>query len=144
MSCKFFIFQPGLWIGEGKIKFSHSPQELRFFTKWTISPEIEGKIHAFQQVEMEHSPEQIRNHFLFSDLSETYFAVQLESEDMGLIEGKGIIKPSTLTWKFERENFEGSESYQLNPDNDELLLSAEYIHDGFSTFIQGRLWRKST
>lgn len=143
MNYPLFIFQPGLWVGEGKIRFSNSQEELRFFTKWTISDEIDQKIHAFQQVEMECAPEQVRNHFLFSDMTETSFSIQLENEAMGIVSGSGIITPSTISWVFKEEDFEGSESYSLVPDKEEYLLNAEYVHDDFLTMVEGRIWKKS-
>jgi hypothetical protein len=140
-----FIFKPGLWIGEGKLSFNISKEELRFYTKWTISSALDHTIHAFQQVEMESAPEQVRNHFRFSQITDAGFVVELENESMGLVHGTGVIDPNKIGWEFHLEGFEGFEMYSLMPEKEEYALHAEYTPGNhFRTIIHGRIWQKTS
>ena len=38
-----FLFEPGLWIGEGHVQFSSSPEQVKFYTRWKIPKIIEKK-----------------------------------------------------------------------------------------------------
>jgi len=143
METHHFIFRPGLWIGEGKLSFNISPEELRFYTRWTISSEREGAIHAFQQVEMESAPEQVKNNFRFSKFTEKTFFVELENESMGIIQGTGVIDTNKMGWEFHLEGFEGFEMYSLIPEKEEFALHAEYSPGSqLRTIIRGRIWQK--
>ncbi|MBS4168229.1 hypothetical protein [Parachlamydia sp. AcF125] len=146
MSQQLFIFQPGLWIGEGTLSFNASSEKLRFFTKWTVSPLVQEEIHAFQQVEMESSPEQMRNHFRFFEITPTTFSVELENEAMGKVTGRGLIEPGKIAWEFRNNPLEGFEVYALNLEKqDEYHLHAEFSSTAeFRTIIKGRIWKKTT
>lgn len=136
-----FIFQPGRWIGSGKISFSASPEQIRFYTSWELDNLQEGMICARQRVEMDAS-EEVSNRFTFYDISAEKFKLSLESELIGMINGHGIIDKTTIAWEFRGGGgIEGFEVYELQ-DSGDYLLHAEYSSDLFRTIIDGRIWRK--
>lgn len=141
-----FIFNPGVWIGEGKITFSTSPENIHFYTKWIIE-DFDKKIGYVcqQQVEMQGVNESVFNNLVFSDVTADAFIVTLENELMGTIFGKGIIDATTIAWEYRQGNdFEGFEVYELQ-DNGDYMLHAEYSSpDQYRTIIDGRIWQKTS
>ena len=141
-----FIFSSGLWIGEGKITFSASPNHLRFYTKWDIKPmDKAGAIQCMQQVEMEGGEERVLNQFICSDLQPEAFKIILRNELLGEAVGKGIVDAKTIAWEFRGDpDFEGIEVYELQ-ENGDYMLHAEYTSsEDFRTIVDGRIWKKST
>lgn len=145
-----FIFEPGQWIGEGRVRFSSSPDEIKFYTKWNIPDVKTGgtstdrqTIYCFQQVEMRGTNEQVLNQFCFSEITPLGFLIELENELVGKVRGKGVIEPKTIAWEFRgHSNFEGFEVYELL-ENGDYMLHAEYSSlDQFRTIIDGRIWKK--
>lgn len=138
-----FIFKPGLWIGEGKVTFSASPETVRFYTKWTVEEEKNKMIACQQHVEMEGGESNVYNTFVFSNLLPNSFSVELTSEMLGTAQGKGIIDEKTIAWEFRgHPEFEGFEVYELQ-DNGDFMLHAEYASiDQIRTIIDGRIWKK--
>lgn len=140
-----FIFNDGIWIGEGKITFNTSPEFIKFYTKWQISPIENGIIKAIQIVEMQGIEEHVVNHFTFKDITPTNFSLSLESESMGKVFGTGVINPTVLAWEL-RENYplDGFEVYELQ-ENGDYALHAEYSSpDRFRTIIDGLVWKKGS
>ncbi|MEC7839176.1 MAG: hypothetical protein VX777_03955 [Chlamydiota bacterium] len=139
-----FLFQPGNWIGEGKVSFSASPDELRFFTRWVINVTEDDKIQCKQTVEIQGVGEHVINSFVISDVQSNSFAIELQNEMLEKVKGEGIIDPKRIAWEFrQHETFEGFEVYQLSDDG-EYTFHAEYSSpDQFRTIIDGRIWRKT-
>jgi len=139
-----FIFKPGLWIGEGKVTFSASPERVRFYTKWTIEKETDDEVVCQQHVEMEGGESNVYNTFVFSNIQKDSFNVELSSEILGSVQGKGLIDKKTIAWEFrDHPEFQGFEVYELQ-DNGDFMLHAEYSStDQIRTIIDGRLWKKA-
>lgn len=141
-----FIFTPGIWIGEGKITFSTSPESIHFYTKWMIDQDMEKHVCSCQQqVEMRGVDENVFNSLTFFDITSTSFMVGLENELIGKVLGKGVIDEKTIAWEYRQgTDFEGFEVYELQ-DNGDYMLHAEYSSpDQYRTIIDGRIWKKST
>lgn len=140
-----FIFNPGIWVGEGKITFSTSPENIHFYTKWTIEKNDETKGYVCeQQVEMQGMNESVFNHLVIFDVTEESFKIKLENDLIGKVSGQGIIDPKTIAWEYMGEEFEGFEVYELQ-DNGDYTLHAEYSSsDQYRTIIDGRIWKKSS
>lgn len=141
-----FIFKPGVWIGEGKITFSSSPEFVKFYTKWTMTEEHPGFIQATQTVEMEGVDEHVVNTFTFYDIGQEKFSVLLRNQLIGSLKGTGVIDPTTIAWEFRGvpDSFEGFEVYKLQ-ENGDYSLHAEYTSsDQFRTIIEGLIWKKSS
>jgi hypothetical protein len=137
-----FLFQPGIWIGEGKISFSASHDVVRFFTRWILTPGQES-IAALQEVELHNLQQTSRNKFTFFDFSERHFKVELENIDMGTVTGKGNFTPKTIAW--ELRSFPGSEGFEVYElqDNGEYFFHADYVSsENFRTHVEGKLWKK--
>jgi hypothetical protein len=149
MTQHLFIFQPGLWVGEGKIQFSSSPEQIKFYTKWDIPSKQEEellgtrKISCTQKVEMSGDTEQMTNRFTFAHVTPSGFTLKLENDLVGHVEGQGVIDGKTIAWEFRgHPNFEGFEVYELL-DSGDYMLHAEYSSpDQFRTIIDGRIWKK--
>jgi hypothetical protein len=139
-----FIFQEGIWIGEGKVSFSTSPEHIHFYTKWVIKKNEKNEIHCQQQVEMRGGGDSVFNNFTFSDIKDTSFAVVLENDILGQALGQGVIDERSIAWEFrQHSDFEGFEVYELQ-ENGDFLLHAEYIStDQHRTTIDGRVWKKN-
>lgn len=139
-----FIFKPGLWVGEGKVTFSASPETVRFYTKWTIEKEKDKQIVCQQHVEMEGGDSNVYNTFIFSNLLPTSFSVELVNELLGSVQGKGLIDGKTIAWEFRgHPEFEGFEVYEMQ-DSGDYMLHAEYSSiDQIRTIIDGRIWKKA-
>jgi hypothetical protein len=140
-----FLFEPGTWLGEGKISFSITTEELRFFTRWTVSEtEEEGTYLWTQRVEMAQDGEKIENHFAFTPLKEGIFSVKLENEFIGKAIGKGVFDENKVAWEVTSpESFQGFESY-IKKEAGRFAFHAEYIApDNFRTIINGEIWKKS-
>ncbi len=138
-----FIFKEGVWIGEGKVKFSTSLEQIHFYTKWNINKTDKHEIKAEQQVEMRGGGENVVNYFKFSQIKNSDFTVALENEILGMATGKGVIDDKKIAWEFrEHSDFEGFEVYELQ-ENGDYLLHAEYVStDQHRTTIDGRIWKK--
>lgn len=140
-----FIFSPGIWIGEGKITFSTSPEAIHFYTKWIIE-EFDEKVGYIcrQQVEMLGVDDRVFNNLTFSDVTPQSFIVTLENNLIGRVTGKGIIDVKTIAWEYRSgTDFEGFEVYELQ-DNGDYMMHAEYSSpDQYRTIVDGRIWKKS-
>lgn len=138
-----FIFKPGMWIGEGKVTFSASPEMIRFYTKWIVEEEKDHQIFCRQNVEMEGGESHVSNAFTFSNLQPNAFSILLESDLLGVVQGKGLLDDKTIAWEFRgHPEFEGFEVYELQ-ENGDFLLHAEYsTMDQIRTIIDGRIWKK--
>jgi hypothetical protein len=150
MPKQLFLFNPGNWIGQGKITFSHAPGHLRFYTKWIVHPQKKDAITADQQIEQEGGGELLINTFQLSAITESSFDITLSNALTGVVEGKGLIHEKSIAWEFRRPanftheiHFEGFEVYELQ-ENGDYMLHAEYFSgDQFRTTIDGRIWKKS-
>lgn len=141
-----FLFKPSIWIGEGKITFSSSPDFVKFYTKWQITEEHPGFMHATQTVEMEGIEDHVVNTFTFYEITPDNFSVLLRNQLIGNLKGKGIIDANTIAWEFRgaTDSFEGFEVYKLQ-ENGDYALHAEYTSsDQFRTTIEGLIWKKSS
>lgn len=144
MSTFDFIFKPGIWVGEGKVTFSASPEKVRFYTKWTIEKEVKKTITCQQHVEMEGGESNVYNTFTFSEITPKTFKVELISELLGSVHGTGLIDDKTIAWEFRgHPEFEGFEVYHFQ-ENGDFVLHAEYSSmDQIRTIIDGKVWKKS-
>lgn len=142
MSSLLFILQPGIWIGEGKISFSASPDFIKFYTKWEVKESQPGHIKAKQVVEMQGIDEHVINFFEIREITERSFFVELESEAIGHVTGSGIFDEKMIAWEFRNQDaFEGFEVYELQ-ENGDFLFHAEYASEQFRTLIDGLVWKK--
>lgn len=139
-----FLYTPGVWLGEGVVTFSASPEKVRFYTKWLINNEDEmHQIACEQKVELQGSDENILNDLVFFDITSSKFLVKLENVLFGKVTGKGIIDSKTIAWEYRSPDvMEGYEVYELQ-DNGDYLFHAEYAADQFRTIIDGRIWKKA-
>lgn len=144
MAQHVFILVPGKWVGEGKIAFSASSENLHFYTRWLVGNSDRGEIACTQEVEMPGNDPNMLNNLLFSGFTATSFAVDLENDILGKVTGSGIIDDKTIAWEYHgREGLEGFEVYELQ-ENGDYKLHAEYSSpDQFRTIIDGRIWKKS-
>lgn len=145
MSQHEFLFNPGNWIGEGKVAFSASPETLHFYTKWTVEKADTHGIRSSQIVEIQGSDPSMHNAFVLTNITPNSFAIDLENDILGKVHGTGVIDGKTIAWEFHgHDGLEGFEVYELQ-DNGDYMLHAEYSSpDQFRTVIDGRIWKKLT
>ncbi len=140
-----FILSPGSWLGEGTIKFTESPEELKFYCRWTVSPERDGMIDCLQEIEIEGVPERMENNLLFSEIGEEKFRVILCNAVLGEVEGNGVIDDQVIGWEFRDrgdDGFEGFEVYERRGDETYSLRAEWASIDQLRTVVKGQIWRK--
>lgn len=140
-----FILKPSSWTGEGIITLNMVEEELSFFTKWSIKDrDFGGKIQSTQEIQIAGISENMRNELTFYDFSTKTFIVEMENMNIGRIVGSGVYDEKCIAWEFRENemNFEGFESYYLQPDGS-YKMHAEYVtSDQFRTQIHGSIWLK--
>ncbi|MCK4934971.1 MAG: hypothetical protein KAR79_05230 [Simkaniaceae bacterium] len=141
-----FIFKPGVWLGEGKIKLSMVQEKLSFHTKWKIMPQDDtGYIECLQEIHISGISDVMINQFILYDILQKDFCIELENQTMGKVVGKGLLNPQRIAWEFRLGHlgFEGFECYELQED-ETYLMHAEYAtNDDFRTEIHGKIWKKT-
>ena len=139
-----FILNPNNWIGEGTITLNMVEEELAFYTKWQVqTPDFAGKIVSSQELQITGIAENMRNELTFYDFTDKNFTVEMENSNIGRVVGNGVYDDKLIAWEFRSHelNFEGFESYYLQPDGS-YLMHVEYVtSDQFRTQIEGRLWK---
>jgi hypothetical protein len=143
-----FLFTKGYWIGEGRVTFNASPDILKFYTRWVISPQFSPSksietVSCFQEVEMQGTEEHIKNQFNLFNVSADAFIIELENDLIGRVSGTGLFDAKKIAWEFKAHpTFEGFEVYELQ-ENGDYLFHAEYVSpDQFRSVIDGRIWLK--
>lgn len=138
-----FLLIPGIWLGQGVIKIAGVEERLRYYTRWKVSAAVEGVIFCTQEVEVQGVSEKKSNLYLFSDVKNSSFYLELDSESLGKIGGKGVIKEKVIAWELHgsHEQCEGFEIFELVSE-DRYSTHAEFGSDKQeNTVIQGLLWR---
>lgn len=150
MKTKHFIFDPGTWIGEGDISFSTSEQKIHFYTKWTIKALEDEGILCEQQVERQDGCDRFFNKFLFSNISEKDFVVEITNDNVTKGNGVGVFNEHNIGWDFPAQSgiddeyhFEGYEIYHLKSDSTYEIHGEYFSGNSFKTIIKGKLWKKS-
>jgi hypothetical protein len=146
-----FIMIPGEWLGEGKISFSASDDEMNFYTRWQVSKNGDESLgvrnlRCTQEVEMQGgADEKMFNRFHFTEIGTKEFKVLLENDQIGSVFGEGILENGKIAWEFRgNPNIEGFEVYELQ-ENGEYSFHAEYISsEGYRSIIDGRIWKKAS
>ncbi len=143
MEPHLFLFKPGRWVGAGRITFNVSKELIRFYTRWTIEKDKQGRLICNQVVEMQGIPEKVENRFLVYGFDETKFKIDMHSDAVGSATGTGIVDKKTIAWEFHGQaGVEGYEVYELQ-ENGDYMLHAEYASsEQFRTIIDARIWRK--
>jgi hypothetical protein len=147
MDQHFFIFNPGTWLGEGKIQLNMVEEELPFYTKWTTGVKNEeGKIESLQQIQVKGLSEMMHNQFWFFDFTPGHFLVELDNPSIGKVSGKGIVTSQMIAWEFRvpQIGFEGFETYEQQSDGS-YVMHAEYATaDQLRTVIKGKVWQEAS
>jgi hypothetical protein len=140
-----FLFNSGVWLGQGTIQLNMVAEELAFFTRWSIEgKDNSNKIACEQEIQIKGLADMVRNQFSISNIEHGEFIINLENQAVGKIQGKGLINDRIIAWEFRVDDigFEGFELYEKQEDHS-YLLRAEYATiDQFRTLIQGRVWQK--
>lgn len=141
-----FIFSPGSWSGEGKIVLNMVEEELIFNTNWAVqNRDFAGKVTCAQDIQIQGLSENMRNELTFYDFQTKTFSVDMENQNVGRIVGTGVFDDNLIAWEFKNNdmNFEGFETYSLQPDGT-YLMKGEYVtSDQFRTQIEARIWLQS-
>jgi len=141
-----FLFQPGCWIGEGKIQLNAFEDQLVFFTRWkSLHVDTEFReFEASQEVQIAGHADMMFNHFLFTQFHQKKFEVVLENQTWGEVKGIGMVDEKFIEWEFRDTElgFEGYEYYELLDDGT-YVMKAEYVSkDELRTVIEGKIWKQ--
>ena len=141
-----FIFNPGTWLGEGKIVLNMVEEELNFNTNWAVqNKDFSGKVTCAQDIAIQGLSENMRNELTFYNFSAKNFSVDMENQNVGRIVGTGVFDENMIAWEFRSNdmNFEGFETYTLQGDGS-YLMKGEYVtSDQFRTQIEAHIWPHS-
>jgi len=141
-----FIFLPGKWLGEGKIRLSLSEEELYFFMRWNIKEAEEGVIVCTQEIQVKGLSEVMVNHLEIFDVVPSTFLLRMENHAVGKIEGKGVISDALVGWEFRMQEigFEGFELYEKLPNGTYQVRGEFASGDLFRTQIDGKIWKQTS
>lgn len=134
MHSHLFLFQPGMWEGQGIIQVTGVSDALKFYTWWTIDVEADGQsICATQKVEIKASNHMLTNFFKVSLISANAFKMLLHNAYLQESEGIGHVDASAVMWKFDRpeQQIQGFEICHLQPDGS-YQCQAEFTTDATS------------
>ncbi len=139
----YFLFTPGRWVGAGRITFNNSPELIRFYTRWIIEKDDQGKIHCNQLIEMQETGQKVENRFSIYEVNNNAFKINLQNEGISSATGLGIIDAKSIAWEFHgKGELEGFEVYELQ-ENGDYMLHAEYASTSLlRTIVDARIWRK--
>ena len=138
-----FIFNPGSWVGEGKISLNMVEEDLRFNSNWTVqNKDFAGKVCCAQDIAIHGLSDSMRNELTFYDFAGKAFCVDMENQNVGKITGVGVFDEKTIAWEFRDNgaNFEGYESYDLQPDGSYLMRGEYVTADQLRTQIEAKIW----
>ncbi len=142
-----FIFSPGTWSGEGKILLNMVEEELIFNTRWAVqNKDFAGKVICAQDIQVQGLSESMRNELSFYNFENKSFSVDMENQNVGRIVGVGVYDDKMIGWEFRNNDmqFEGYETYNLQPDGS-YHMKGEYVtSDQFRTQIEAKIWLRST
>jgi hypothetical protein len=142
-----FIFNPGSWIGEGKITLNMVEEELVFNSNWTVQDKDSlGKVTCAQDIAIRGLSDSMRNELTFYDFGGKNFIVDMENQNIGKITGIGVFDEKMIAWEFRdnEQNFEGYESYDLQPDGSYLMRGEYVTSDQLRTCIEAKIWPGKT
>jgi hypothetical protein len=138
-----FLFEKGIWLGQGTIKLSEIEEELQFHMKWKVEPQgSTGIVDCHQEIHIVGVADAVLNEFQIFDIEQGQFSLMLENYALGKIQGKGLIKEKILGWELKdlKVGFEGFEFYERKKDGT-YFLHAEYMSgESQKTEIQGKIW----
>lgn len=139
-----FFFKEGTWLGEGRVQFSGSTDEIKFYTKWQVASEKNGLIVLKQLVEMQGINEKMQNTYTLQSIQDGKFEISLTNELLQDIKGRGLFDEGKIAWEFASKGvFEGFEIFEIKGDGT-YQFHAEYsTEDLFRTIIDGTIWKKS-
>jgi len=141
-----FIFSPGTWYGEGKIVLNMVEEELIFNTNWTIqNRDFAGKVGASQEIQIQGLADNMQNELTFYDFQPKTFCVDMENPNIGRITGTGLYDEKGIAWEFRNNdmNFEGFETYTVQPDGSYEMRGEYVTSDQFRTRIEARIWQRT-
>jgi hypothetical protein len=121
-------------------------EELIFNTNWAVqNKDFAGKVVCAQEIQIQGLSENMRNELSFYDFQNKTFAVDMENQNVGRIVGSGVYDDKMIAWEFRNNdmNFEGYETYNMQPDGS-YHMKGEYVtNDQFRTQIEARIWLRS-
>jgi hypothetical protein len=138
-----FIFSPGIWLGEGTIRFNTAKETIKFYARWSVSEKENGAISIVQKVEMEGGGEQVVNQLEASEITPDKFSLRLENPMIGVVNGNGVIDDKTIAWEFldNDKGFEGFEIFEVTDRG--YQMRGEYCSaDQARTMIEGAVWQR--
>lgn len=140
-----FLFNSGVWLGQGTIQLNMVTEELAFFTRWNVeNKDNSKKVTCEQEIQIKGFADMTRNRFIISNMEHGEFVIDLENQAVGKIQGKGLVNDKIIAWEFRISDigFEGFELYERQEDQSYLLRAEYATTDQFRTLIQGRVWQK--
>jgi len=144
MEHHLFLFEPGIWLGEGKITFSYSQESFAYFTKWIVEEGNNGVVSCKQFVEISELGHKMENRFNVQLVSDAAFEIALSNEFVSKVPGKGRADQTQIFWEFQQlESLEGQEEYTRQARDEYTMRGGYCAQNLFRTVIEGKIWLKS-
>ena len=117
-------------------------EELFFNTNWGVQGhDFASKIVCTQDIQIHGLSENMKNELTFFDIGEDTFSVDMQNHNVGRIVGTGVYDEQRIAWEFRNNDmdFEGFETYTLQPDGS-YHMHGEYVTtDQFRTKIEAKI-----
>lgn len=138
-----FIFEKGIWLGEGVISINVTSEQVKYFTRWEFSAEENGVIEVIHQVEMQGVAEPTINRYKIEKEEKGKFLIEGENQNFGVAKGKGVFNEEHIAWEFVGNNlpFEGLEIFFKENEENYKTRAEFFTKDNLRTIIAGRVWR---
>lgn len=148
MSEQLFLIHPltTAWIGEGKMDVTGFSDPMVFFTRWQfVQKDQNTKALSWkQEIQIAGHAEMLINHYSIFNVTSKGFAIRLENDLWGMMEGKGILESDFIGWEFSHPGFHGFEWYRLDAETKNYQMQGEFItlSEQTTTKVNGMLWKK--
>ncbi len=139
-----FIFSPGKWLGEGRIRLNQFEEDLVFFTRWTVQQEEDDEIECIQEIQVKGLSDIMVNHFRIFQIESSTFSLVMDNHAIGTVQGKGILHEQAIGWEFRvlELDFEGFEYYEKESEEAYIMRGEFATTDQLRTTLQGRIWKQ--
>ena len=136
-----FLLEKGTWLGQGSLEYTYAKEKLLFNTRWEIIELSPGIFQAHHKVEIEGVDECHVNIYTFFPIDSKTFRLVLQNPIVEQVDGKGFIEEEKIGWKIDTPVLKGHETF-TKLDERTYTLEGEYFSEGFSSKIEGKIWKK--
>ncbi|NGX31415.1 MAG: hypothetical protein K940chlam8_00783 [Chlamydiae bacterium] len=139
-----FLFEEGVWLGEGTVQLNLVKESLKFYSRWLIHKIGDQKIKCTQEIEVAGLQDHMHNVFYIDILKGDKLKVELENHSVGRLSAKGIFDQNLIAWEYDKNLDVAFEGYELfeKKENNQYQFKAEFMaEDQLRSKLEGKLWK---